>query len=110
MTYLSKTLAAVSAVAMLALPTAAMADGRSFYVNNTNGSVSVQRVWYAQAGTNQTWQEVYLDYPIKPNTKSSFTMGNGDVCIYDIKIKFSDGYEQEFENVNVCRGDGVKAT
>lgn len=110
MIYRSKALTMLCAVALLALPAAAMAAGRSFYVNNTNAKVSVQRVWYAQAGTNENWEEVFLDYPIKPNNKSSFTMGSGDVCLYDIKLKFSDGYEQTFENVNVCRGDGVHAT
>jgi hypothetical protein len=103
-------MSAMAAVVAVSIASPAMAAERSFYVNNTNDSVSVQRVWYAQAGTNQVWQEVYLDYPIKPNTKSSFTMGNGDVCLYDVKIKFSDGVEQSFENVNVCRGDGVRAT
>jgi hypothetical protein len=110
MTHFFKTMSAMVAVATVSIASPAMAAERSFYVNNTHSSASVQRVWYAPAGKTDPWVEVFLDYPIKPNSKSSFTMGNGDRCLYDIKIKFDDGYEQEFTNVNVCRGDGVRAT
>ncbi|HEX4694101.1 hypothetical protein [Sphingomonas sp.] len=110
MTRLFTSFAAAAALTAVAIASPALAAGRGFYVNNTNSSVSVQRVWYAAAGTTQTWEEIYLDYPVKPNTKSNFTMGDGDTCLYDIKLKFSDGYEQTFANVNVCRGDGVHAT
>ena len=98
------------AAAMLVTPAAAMADGRKFSVTNRHASAVIQRVWFVQVGSNGAWTEVPLDYPIKPNNMSPFTMPAGDACLYNIKIHFSDGGEQTFENVNVCRGDEVTAT
>jgi len=105
-----KSIGAAAALAAVSIATPAFASDRSFYINNTNSSVSVQRVWYAAAGTKDTWQEIYLDEPVTPKTKSTLSMDDGDTCLYDIKLKFSDGYEQTYANVNVCRGDGVRAT
>ena len=110
MTHPFKFMSALGVMVFLSFTTPAFAADRSFYVDNINGSASVQRVWYAAAGTTEGWQEVFLNYPIKPKTKSNFTMGDGDTCLYDIKIKFSDGYEETYSNVNMCRGDGVSAT
>ena len=71
----------------------------------------MQRVWYARAGeSGDPWHEVMLDYAIKPGSSSPFTMPDGDVCLYDVKIQFSDEYIQQHDNVNVCRGDTVTAT
>ncbi len=101
-----------AAVAAVIVPGSAMADsGRNFTISNGNGSVSIQRVWTARAGeSGDPWHEVSMKYAIKPKTTSNFTMGDGDVCLYDIKIQFSDEYTQQFDNVNVCRGDTVNAT
>lgn len=101
-----------AALATAVVPGAALADsGRNFTINNTNDTVSVQRVWTARAGeSNDPWKEVSMKYAIKPNTDSNFTMGDGNVCLYDIKIQFSDEVVQQFDNVNVCRGQTVNAT
>jgi len=88
------------------MATAGMPSGRNFTVKNTNSKVSIQRVWYARAGEEgDPWHEVMLDYAVKPGTTSNFTMGTGDICLYDIKVQFSDAYVQQRDNINVCRGD-----
>ena len=88
------------------MATAGMPSGRNFTVKNTNAKVSIQRVWYARAGEEgDPWHEVMLDYAVKPGTTSNFTMGSGDICLYDVKVQFSDAYVQQKDNINVCRGD-----
>jgi hypothetical protein len=95
------------AAALCVSPAAAQPDGRKFTVVNLNASASIQRVWYVRIGTTDSWIEVPLDYPIKPNHRSLFTLAPGDPCLYSVKIRFDDGNEQAFENINVCRGDDV---
>jgi hypothetical protein len=51
-----------------------------------------------------------MKYAIKPKSSSNFTLGTGDVCLYDIKIQFSDEVTQQFDNINVCKGQSVNAT
>ena len=88
------------------MATAGMPSGRNFTIKNTNDSVSVQRVWTARAGeSGDPWHEVMLDYAIKPGSTSNFTMGTGDICLYDVKVQFSDAVVQTRANINVCRGD-----
>lgn len=45
---------------------------------------------------------------IRPKSESTFTMSNEN-CLFDIKVRFSDGYEATFNNVNICRSDRVLA-
>jgi hypothetical protein len=93
------------------MASAGMPSGRNFTVKNTNAKVSIQRVWYARAGEDgDPWHEVMLDYAVRPNATSNFTMGQGDICLYDIKVQFSDAYEQTRANINVCRGDTATFT
>lgn len=101
---------ALCATALSLSPAAAQPDGRKFSVVNLNASASVQHVWYARIGTNDPWTEIAVDFPIKPNHRSLFTLPTGDACLYNVKLRFSDGSEQALENVNVCRGDDVRAT
>jgi len=100
---------ALWATAMCISPAAAMPDGRKFSIVNLNASASVQHVWYARISTDDPWTEAAVDYPIKPNHRSLFTLPAGDACLYNVKLGFSDGSEQALENVNVCRGDDVTA-
>ena len=106
--------ASAAATALIAgiLAAPAVADsGRNFTIYNGNATYSVQRVWFARAGeSSDPWTEVSLKYAIKPRTNSNFTMGTGNVCLYDIKIQFSDEVVQQFDNVNVCRGQTINAT
>ena len=104
------TAGAVLIAGIVAAP--AIADsGRNFTIYNGNADVSVQRVWTAHAGESKDpWHEVDMKYAIKPKSSSNFTLGTGDVCLYDIKIQFSDEVTQQFDNVNVCKGETVNAT
>ena len=97
------------ATALYVSPAAAMPDGRKFSVVNLNASASIQQVWYARISTNDPWTEIAVDFPIKPNHRSLFTLPAGDACLYNVKLGFSDGSEQALENVNVCRCDDVTA-
>lgn len=109
------TRAAVAVIAALgflasAMPASARED-RIFYLYNSNGSVSIQRVWTALAGdSSDAWVEATLNSQVDPGETTSFSLGEGPSCFYDVKVQFSDGYVQTFGNVNVCRGDKVTAT
>ncbi len=104
--------AAVLALGFLApaMPASARED-RTFFLYNSNTSVSIQRVWTALAGDkNDAWTASTLNSPVDPGETTSFSLGEGPSCFYDVKVQFSDGYEQSFANVNVCRADKVTAT
>lgn len=93
-----------------AMPASA-ADDRIFYLYNSNGSVSIQRVWTALAGdSSDAWTPATLNSQVDPGETTSFSFGEGPSCFFDVKVQFSDGYVQTFANVNVCRGDKVTAT
>jgi len=109
MTRLFQIAAALCMTALCISPAAAMPDGRKFSVVNLNTSASVQHVSYARISTDDPWTEIAVDYPIKPNHRSLFTLPAGDACLYNVKLSFSDGSEQAVENVNVCRGEDVTA-
>lgn len=99
-----------------ALAIAAVTAGSSgayagtFNIYNSHTSATVQRLWTAPAIKDTPWQEFYLDFPIQALTTNRFTISNGSFCLYDMKVRFSDGYEQTFANVNICRGDRVVAS
>lgn len=93
------------------IPGPAAAASRKFSIYNGSDTAAVQRIWYARSGeAGDPWKEVLLDYAIKPGGTSPFTMADGDICLYDIKVQFSDEYVQQHDNVNVCRGDTVTVT
>ena len=102
-------LSAIVAAIFITAPVKAAGD-RAFTLANTNAKASVDRVWYTQTGSGQAYQEIILTYPIRPNSKSDFTVPASDYCLYDVRIKFSDGTQQEINNVNVCRGATVTAS
>jgi len=104
---------AAIAIGLLAGTMAAMpaeAASRAFTIRNTNDKAAVQKVWQTPSGDSAPWQEVPLDYPIKPSAGSPFTMPDGDICLYDIKVEFSDQATRQYRNVNVCRNDTVKVS
>ena len=87
--------------------TASAAAAGEFTVVNDNDSLSIQQVWTAGSGMpNDTWNSADLNSPVRPGTSRAFTT-DGNVCFYDVRVQFSDGYRQTFDNVNVCRGDRV---
>ena len=89
----------------------AAAAPRKFTIRNANIKASIEHVWFSRVGEeSDPWHEVTLDYSIKPGSVSPFTLPDGDLCLFDIKYQFSDGYVQQKTNVNVCRGDTIEAS
>jgi hypothetical protein len=101
-------LAKLAAVAF-AMTASAPALAGTFTVVNTNGRYYVERVWSAPSVTNWNYSALRMVYSIAPRTTSAFDLPSS-YCLHDIKIRFSDGYEQKFYKVDVCRGDRVIAS
>ncbi|MBV9633899.1 MAG: hypothetical protein JOZ40_04655 [Methylobacteriaceae bacterium] len=96
-------LAAVVGMTLSAAP-AARADG-SFEIVNTNEKATIIKIWTAAYGQpKDPWHEIDLKQPIAPKTTSRFDH-SGDMCNEDVKVRFDDGYEHTFENINVCDGN-----
>lgn len=93
-----------------ALTAAGTASAGTFKIYNSHPTATIQRLWTAPAIKGTVWREFYLDFPVDARTTNNFTMPGGSYCLYDMKIRFSDGYEQTFANVNICRGDKVIAS
>jgi len=91
----------------LTLSTSAFADGTVTVVNRNSGR-SIQEVFFANAGESDPWQPADLASPVAPQSSKVLSM-SGSNCFFDIKVRFSDGYEATFTNVNVCRNDRVLA-
>ncbi len=83
---------------------------RKVTVSNTNATVAIRRIWRGDMNGEGPWVEMTLDAPIPPDRRATFSLGNGTSCLYEFKMQFTDGYEQIVQNVNVCRGDTIKAT
>ncbi|WP_448951007.1 hypothetical protein [Labrys neptuniae] len=94
-------------LAGLMLSTSALADGTVTVVNRNSGR-SIQEVFFANAGENDPWQSADLESPVAPQSSKILSM-SGSNCFFDIKVRFSDGYETTFPNVNVCHNDSVLA-
>lgn len=90
----------------------AAANGQfSMTIRNTNATMSIERLWVAQAGVaSAPWTEVTMQEPILPNTDSTFTIpASSGRCFYDVRMRFSDGGDATTGNVNVCRHDTLTA-
>ena len=88
----------------------AMAADGSFEVINSNNNVSIQAVWVAGAGLpNDPWSSITLSSPVGPDGIRDFTT-QGYGCSVDVKVQYSDGVIQTFDNVNACRNDKVLGT
>ncbi|MBV8565647.1 MAG: hypothetical protein JO366_05905 [Methylobacteriaceae bacterium] len=98
-------LIAVAVIGAAAFTTSlpARADG-SFEIVNTNEKATIIKMWTAAYGQpKDPWKEIEIKQPIRPRTTSRFDH-SGNICNEDIKVRFDDGYEHTFENVNVCDG------
>jgi hypothetical protein len=97
---------AFSALALTLAATAintARADSRDFEFVNLNRSASIVQAWMAAAGTSEPWRSIRIYTPIAPRTTSRITVSGGTRCMFDLKIRFDDGYEQTFSNIDLCR-------
>lgn len=90
----------------------AAANGQySMTIRNTNQTMSIERLWVANAGTQSAqWTEVTMQHPIQPGTDSTFTIpATTGRCFYNVRMRFSDGGDASTPNVNVCRHDVLSA-
>lgn len=71
---------------------------------NTHGSASIVGVWFAPSNEEGYWHAGNLSSPIYPRNWTSLRLTNLQTCNYDFKVRFSDGYEQRFDNINLCAG------
>ncbi len=104
--------ALVGAAALAAVSGHAFANepAKGYEIANTHSSARIVGVWWALSGTKDPWQPVQMNAPIAPLTVSHVTVTVPGACYTDLKIRFDDGYEQVFANVNFCRGDRVVAS
>ena len=87
-----------------ALHGTASADVRDFEFVNLHASASIIKAWSARAGTDDPWDSIALYNPIRPRSTSKIKVsGGGGSCLYDLKVRFDDGYEQTFSDVNLCK-------
>lgn len=104
------TLAAAAFVSVTAPAMVFARTERGFTIQNSNATVAVQRIWTKRTGVlGGQWVETALKFPIGPKTLSTFTLG-GTACLYDIRVSFADGEEQDFDSINVCRGQSITVT
>jgi hypothetical protein len=93
-----------------ALSGPAAADVRDFEFVNLHTSASIVGAWSARAGTRDPWDPIPLHTAIEPRTTSKIKVSGGRSCLFDLKVRFDDGYEQTFSNVNLCKVAHVVAS
>jgi hypothetical protein len=81
----------------------AAADVRDFEFVNLHASAAIVAAWSARAGTRDPWDPIALYTPIEPRSTSRIKVSGGSSCLYDLKVRFDDGYEQTFDHVNLCK-------
>jgi hypothetical protein len=81
----------------------AAADVRDFEFVNLHSSASIVAAWSARAGTRDPWDSIGLYTAIGPHSTSKIKVSGGSGCMYDLKVKFDDGYVQTFSDVNLCK-------
>jgi hypothetical protein len=101
--HLSIALAGMTAAAAFSGPV--QASTSHFTIYNINGSASIQQAWIANTGHSEdAWTPVFLDAPIQPTGISRVTVRNANSCLFDIKVRFSNGTERWISNVDGCNG------
>jgi hypothetical protein len=80
----------------------AHAGMQDFEFVNLNNQASIVQAWVAAAGTDEPWKTISIYTPIAPRATSPITLSGYQGCMFDLKVSFSDGYQQSFSNVNLC--------
>ena len=94
------------AVAVLAMPTAALADVWDFVLINSAGK-EIKLVEVAPTGT-ATWQKNIVDEEVKkatttkPGGRMTVHFDKGAGCKYDVKATFTDDTSLVWTGINVC--------
>ncbi len=100
-TITAATLGALLLVGALHGPAAADLGGFQFV--NLHASASIIAAWSARAGTREPWDPITLYSPIEPRSTSRINVSGAAGCRYDLKVRFDDGYEQTFSDIDLCR-------
>jgi len=87
----------------------AQAGKQDFEFVNLNRSASIVGAWMAGAGTTGAWEPVTIYKPIAPRTSGRITINGDKRCAFDIKVRFDDGVEQTFDDIDLCTTNKVIA-
>ena len=91
------------ALATVGVGLAPLPTQNPFQFVNLHASASIVAAWSARAGTREPWDPITLYSPIEPRSASRINVSGTSGCSYDLKVRFDDGYEQTFSNVDLCR-------
>ena len=82
---------------------AAIAASGHFRVVNDNDRYAIDKISIAYASFDEGWTPVTM----KAGTRSGFAVSGIDDCEFNVRVRRSDGSEQEFQDVNLCKDDTV---
>jgi hypothetical protein len=92
-------------IAAVAFSGSVLASTSHFTIFNINDNLAIQQAWFAKTGEyKDAWKPVSLDGPILPTGLGQVTVRNAKTCLFDIKIRFSNGTEHWAKNVDGCSG------
>ena len=85
---------------------ASIAGSGHFRVVNDNDRYAIDKMWVA-AVEDEDWIPITVKYPIKAGTRSGFAVNGIVDCMIDIRVKLSDGSEQEFDDIDACKDQAI---
>ena len=85
---------------------AAIAGSGHFRVVNDNDRYAIDKMWIAQV-EEEDWTPMTMKYPIKAGARSGFGVNGIVDCMVDIRVKLSDGSEQEFDDIDTCEDQAI---
>ena len=85
---------------------AAIAGSGHFRVVNDNDRYAIDKMWVAEVN-DEDWTAMTMTYPIKAGTRSGFAVNGIADCTVDIRVKLSDGSEQEFDDIDACKDEAI---
>ncbi|MBV8565209.1 MAG: hypothetical protein JO273_07135 [Methylobacteriaceae bacterium] len=97
---------ALAGFCALAAPPASANQG--FELVNPSSTASIVGLSYARHGSYEDGWDIVDLTPIGPRATGSFTLDE-TACYQDLKVRFDDGYERIFLNVDICDGGAVVA-
>ena len=84
----------------------AIAGSGHFRVVNDNDRYAIDKMWTAQV-EEMDWTPIALKYPIKAGARSGFSVNGIVDCMIDIRVKLSDGSEQEFDDIDAGKDQAI---
>jgi hypothetical protein len=80
----------------------ARAGVQNFEFVNLNKSASIVQAWLAPADTTEPWKAITIYTPVAPRSTSRININGYRTCMFNVKVRFDDGYEQSFSNIDLC--------